>query len=72
MFCRLCERSTFVSREKYDYGHIYDFRLHFYFMRGTLMGSLAPPLRSVVCNSLLMLWVINLLCVELRVSRSVF
>jgi hypothetical protein len=71
-FCRQCERSTFVSWEEYDYGHLYDFRLHFYFMRGTLMGSLAPLLRSVVCNYVLMLLVIKLFGVKLRVSRWVF
>jgi hypothetical protein len=45
--------------------------LHFYFMRGTLMGSLAPLLWSV-CNYVLMLLVIKLFGVKLRVSRWVF
>jgi hypothetical protein len=49
-FCRLSEKSTFVSWEKYDYGLIYDFRLHLYFMRGTLMRSLALLPRCVACN----------------------
>lgn len=71
-FCPLCEISTFVSWEKYDYGHISDFRLHSYVVLGTLMRSLAPLLRSVVCNWLLMSLVINLFCVKLRVSRWVF